>query len=170
MVRTGNFDYDLAVNAEGAGRLMQRCQRAKAFLHVSSAAVYEYAEGRPVAEGDPLGDNHRVMMPSYSICKIAAETLVRFQAQQLGLPTTIARFSVPYGDNGGWPWYHLMMLNAGHPVPVHPHAPNHFNLIHEDDYIAHIPRLLEIASVPATTVNWGGECVGIEEWCRYLGI
>ena len=32
-----------------------------------------------------------------------------------------------------------------------------------------VPRLLGVASVPATTVNWGGsEGVSIEDWCTYL--
>jgi nucleoside-diphosphate-sugar epimerase len=110
------------------------------------------------------------MMPTYSICKIAAESMARFAAREYDLPTTIARFSVPYGDNGGWPWYHLMMMKAGVPIPVHPDAPSVFNPIHEDDYIAQVPRMLEIASVPATIVNWAGnDLVSIEEWCAHLG-
>ena len=60
-------------------------------------------------------------MPTYSICKIAAETMARFAAREWNLPTTI-------------------------------------------------PRMLEIASVPATTVNWAShEMVSIEEWCAYIG-
>ncbi len=169
VVKTGDFDYDLAANAEGAGRLMAHCRKAKAFLHCSSGGVYEYAGHKPLKETDPLGDNHRSMFPTYSISKIAAETVVRFAARQWELPTTIARFSVPYGDNGGWPWFHLMMMQAGAPIDLHPESPNVYNPIHEDDYIAHVPRMLEIASVPATTVNWGGEPVSIEEWCEYLG-
>jgi nucleoside-diphosphate-sugar epimerase len=170
VVRTGNFDYDLAANAEGTGFLMAHCRNAKAFLHCSSGAVYDYAGHKPIAEGDPLGDNHRGMMPTYSICKIASEVVARFGARQWELPTVIARFSVPYGNNGGWPWYHLMMMKAGQPVPVHTDAPSLFNPIHEDDYIAHIPKLIEIAEVPAKIVNWGGsEVVSIEDWCAYLG-
>ena len=49
-----------------------------------------------------------------------------------------------------------MMMQAGIPIPVHPDAPNLFNPIHEDDYVAQIPRMLEIARVPATIVNWAG--------------
>jgi nucleoside-diphosphate-sugar epimerase len=169
VVKTGDFAYDLAANAEGAGRLVCRCRRAKAFLHCSSGAVYAYAGNDPRKETDPLGDNHRVLFPTYSICKIAAETVVRFAARECNLPATIARLSVPYGDNGGWPAYHLMMLKAGAPIPVHPEKPNVYNPLHEDDYIAQVPRLLEIASVPATTVNWGGEPASIEEWCELLG-
>jgi hypothetical protein len=63
-----------------------------------------------------------------------------------------------------------MMMKAGQSIAVHPERPNLYNPIHEDDYIAHLPRLLEIADVPATTVNWGGsDAVGLEEWCGYLG-
>jgi nucleoside-diphosphate-sugar epimerase len=86
------------------------------------------------------------------------------------VPTTIARFSVPYGNNGGWPFFHLMMMKSGTPIPVHPDAPNLYNLIHEDDYIAMIPGMLKIADVPATTINWGGsEATSIEDWSAYLG-
>jgi nucleoside-diphosphate-sugar epimerase len=110
------------------------------------------------------------MLPTYSICKIAAETMARFGARQWNIPTTIARLSVPYGDNGGWPAFHLEAMIAGKHIPVHPDKPSLFNPIHEDDYIAHIPKLLAIASVPATTINWGGsEAVSIEEWCEHMG-
>jgi nucleoside-diphosphate-sugar epimerase len=170
VVKSGDFQYDLRANAEGAGRLMAHCRRAKAFLHCSTGGVYQYAAHDPLKESDPLGDNHRVMMPTYSISKIAAESVARFAARQWNLPTTIARFSVPYGSNGGWPWYHLMMMKAGASIPVHPDKPNLYNPIHEDDYIEMIPALLEIASVPAITINWGGsEATSIEEWCAYLG-
>ena len=151
----GSFDHDLAANAERCGRLMYHCRKARGFLHCSSGAVYQYAGNAPRKEDDPLGDNHRVMFHTYSICKITAETLVRFAARQWSIPTTIARLSVPYGDNGGWPWFHLMMMNVEQPIPVHPERPNLYNPIHEDDYIAHIPKLLEIAQVPALTLNWG---------------
>jgi len=169
VVKSGDFDYDLAANAMGAGCLMAHCREAKAFLHCSSGAVYQYAGHKPLKESDPLGDNHRVLFPTYSISKIAAETVVRFAAGQWALPTVIARLSVPYGNQGGWPWFHLMMMKAGQPIAVHPEGPNLYNPIHEDDYIAHLPRLLGSADVPAVTVNWGGsDPVSIEEWCGYL--
>jgi nucleoside-diphosphate-sugar epimerase len=164
-----DFDRDIAANAEGVGRLMARCRNARAFLHCSSAAVYEPTGGRPAREDDPLGDNHRVMMPTYSLAKISAEAVVRFSARHWNLPTTIARFSVPYGNSGGWPWYHLMMMKAGVAIPVHPDGPSLYSPIHEDDYIAQIPRLLEIAAVPATIINWGGhDAVSIQQWCTYI--
>ena len=169
VVKTGDFAYDLEANAEGAGRLMSHCRSARAFLHCSSAGVYEYAGHTPLVETAPLGDNHRAMLPTYSLCKIAAETVVRFAAREWQIPTVIARFSVPYGDNGGWPWFHLMMMRSGAEIPIHPETPNLFNPIHEDDYIAQLPRLLSLASTPASVVNWGGPQSSIEEWCGILG-
>jgi nucleoside-diphosphate-sugar epimerase len=96
--------------------------------------------------------------------------MVRFAARQWNLPATIARLSVPYGDNGGWPFYHLIMMRNGVEIPVHVDQPSLYNPIHEDDVIAQLPRLLEIAAVPATVTNWGGsDAVSVEEWCEYLG-
>jgi nucleoside-diphosphate-sugar epimerase len=165
-----DFDADLSANAEGVGRLMDRCRGAKAFLHCSSTAVYEPAGHRPLSESDPLGDNHRIFLPTYSIAKIAAEAVARFCARAFQLPTTIARLGVPYGDNGGWPAFHLAMMIAGKPIPVSSEAPNRFSPIHEDDFTAQIPGLLDAASIPATIVNWAGsEVVSIEEWCAYFG-
>ena len=169
VVKTGDFAYDLAANGEGVGNLMSHCRSAKAFLHFSSTAVYEYAGQEPRSEDAPLGDNHRVMFPTYSISKIAAETVCRFVARQHDLPTTIARLSVPYGDNGGWMYYHLLMMQQGIAIDLHPDKPNFYNPIHVDDYIEKIPYLLGAASTDATTVNFGGsQKVSIEQWCAYL--
>jgi UDP-glucuronate 4-epimerase len=170
VVKSNRWEVDLRGNAEATGLLMAHCRSATAFLHCSSTGVYQHAGSHQLVETDPLGDNHRVIMPTYSIAKIAAETVARLGARQWDLPVTIARLNVPYGDNGGWPAFHLAMIEAGQPVPLHPDRPNTFNPIHEDDIIRMIPRLLEIASVPATTVNWGGsETASIEEWCALLG-
>jgi UDP-glucuronate 4-epimerase len=170
VVKSNRWEIDLAANAEAAGLLMAHCRGATAMLHCSSTGVYEPAGIRPLAETDALGDNHRVIMETYSIAKIAAEVVVRTCARLYDLPTTIARLNVPYGDNGGWPAFHLAMIEAGQPVPVHPDRPNRFNPIHEDDIIRMVPALLDAAAVPATIVNWGGtEAVDLEQWCAYLG-
>jgi len=169
VVKSGDFAYDLRANAEGVGRVLSRCRRAAAFLHCSSTAVYQPAGHAPRREDDPLGDHHRVMMPTYSIAKIAAESVARFAAREFGVPTIIARLGVPYGDNGGWPWFHLMMMKAGAPIPISRDAPSAYSPIHEDDYLRMIPDLLDHASLPATTVNWAGsEVMSIEEWCSHL--
>jgi UDP-glucuronate 4-epimerase len=149
---------------------MAHCRDSGALLHCSSTAVYAPAGHTLLTEDHPLGDNHAAFMPTYSICKIAAEVVARTVARSFGIPTTIARLNVPYGDGGGWPAIHLEQVLAGTPIAVSPDAPNTFNPIHEDDILAMVPRLLEIASVPATVVNWGGsEAASIEEWSAYLG-
>ncbi len=167
--RSNKFDYDFAANAEGVGFLMARCRGAKAFLHVSTTGVYEYRGHEPRKESDPLADNHRVMSATYSISKIAGERVCMFAARQFGIPTTIARLCVPYGDVGGWPYFHLMMMKSGAPIEVHPERPNYYNLLHVDDYIEKIPRLLAAASPDVTLTNFAGAPrVSIEEWCGYL--
>ncbi|MCJ7436214.1 MAG: NAD(P)-dependent oxidoreductase [Acidimicrobiia bacterium] len=164
-----DWDRDLAANGESIALLMARTT-PKAFLHCSSTAVYQHVgPTHPLVETDPLGDNHRMMFPTYSLAKISAEVVARAAARDHGVPTTIARLNVPYGDNGGWPGWHLEFMKAGHPITLHPQRPNLFNPIHEDDIFATVPRLLDAASVPATIVNWGGEPASIEEWCGLMG-
>jgi nucleoside-diphosphate-sugar epimerase len=170
VAKSGKWEKDLAANAESVGLLMAHCPDAKAFLHCSSAAVYDPPDDEPRNERTALGDNHKSMLPTYSISKIAGEVVARSMARALGVPTTIARLNVPYGDNGGWPFYHMEMMLAGVPIPVPPGGPARYNPIHEDDVIAMLPRLLEVASVPAVTVNWCGEqTVSLQDWCMHIG-
>ncbi|WP_431235295.1 NAD-dependent epimerase/dehydratase family protein [Mycolicibacterium psychrotolerans] len=170
VAKSGRWDKDLAANAESAGLLMAHCRSAKAFLHCSSGAVYDPPGDEPRTERTVYGDNHKSLLPTYSITKIAGETVVATMARALGVPTTIARLNVPYGDNGGWPYFQMEMMLSGMPVPVPPGGPAVYNPIHEDDIIAMIPKLLAVASVPATTVNWGGDqYVSVQEWCTFLG-
>jgi nucleoside-diphosphate-sugar epimerase len=170
VAKSGDWDKDLGANAESVGLLMSHCRNVKAFLHCSSAAVYDPPDDEPRTERAALGDNHKFLFPTYSISKIAGEVVARSMARSLGVPTTVARLNVPYGDNGGWPFYHMEMMLAGIPIPVPPGGPARYNPIHEDDIIATIPKLLEVASVPATTVNWcGDQTVSLQEWCAYVG-
>lgn len=170
VAKSGNWDIDLRANAESVGLLMAHCRNTKAFLHCSSTAVYDPPDDEPRTERAALGDNHKPMFPTYSISKIAAEVVARSTARILGVPTIIARLNLPYGDNGGWPYFHMEMMLAGMPIPVPPGGPARYNPIHEDDIVAAIPKLLAAASVPATTVNWAGaQTVSLQEWCAYLG-
>ena len=169
VVKSGKWDRDIDANVVATGLLMRHCRAAETFFHCSSTAVYASAGREPRTETDPLGDNHKVIFPTYSITKIAAETMVRFGARAYGIPATIARLNVPYGENGGWPAFHLEMLLAGTPVPVHADSPSVYNPIHDDDILASLPSLLAAATVPATIVNWAGQQqVSVEEWCTEL--
>lgn len=164
-----NFDADIARNAEAVGLVMRRFAGARAFLHCSSTAVYAPKPGTPVVESDPLGENnHRNLMPTYVLSKVAAEAVARTCARLYDLPTIVARLGVPYGDNGGWPMWQLLMAQNGIEVPVGPGG-GRYNPIHEDDIARTVPLLLEHASVPATIVNWAGsETVSIAEWCAEM--
>jgi len=165
-----DFDLELRSNAESVGLLMGHCRNAKAFLHVSSGAVYQADGHNLLTETSALGDNHRVMFTTYSVGKIGQEAVVRYAARQFNLPTVICRLNVPYGNNGGWPFYHLLMMQNGMDIPVHVDKPNMYNLFHEEDIVRSIPKILETASVPTNIVNWcGDELISIEEWCAYIG-
>jgi len=165
-----DFDKTITTTVEGLGLLMGHCRNAKALFHCSSIAVYQSKGHMPLKETDPLGDSQRVITPSYSICKIAAEAMARFIARHWNIPTVIARLSVPYGSNGGLPYLHMETILMDQPIVVHTNKPSLFNPIHEDDIIGTIPGLLNATRVPATIVNWGGtEQVSVEEWCEYIG-
>lgn len=171
VAKSNDWDLDLLANSGGVAWLMEHHQRATAFLHCSTTAVYKPMGHHVFTEEDPLGDNHAVwpFLRTYSICKIAAEATARWGAQRFDLPTSIARLSVPYGDGGGWPAIHLEMMRNGDAIPVHRDAPSVYHPLHEDDIVAMVPGLLAAAATPATIVNWGGdEAVSIEEWCGYL--
>jgi UDP-glucuronate 4-epimerase len=164
-----NFDTALAVNAEAVGLLISHVRSARAFLHCSSTGVYQPAGERAVREDDPLGDNHRALLPTYSISKIAAEAVVRTCCRLFELPSVIARLNVPYGNGPCWPAMHLEMILSGQPVEVLPGGPSFYTPIHTDDVVRQVPLLLGAASVPAVTVNWAGpDAVSVQEWCGYL--
>jgi nucleoside-diphosphate-sugar epimerase len=174
VVKTNKWDVDMDAQVGGVSALMEWASGAgaKAFFHCSSGAVYKEEPHVAHAEDAPLGDNHEVFefLRTYSISKIGAEAAARYGAKRYNLPTTIARLNVPYGDDGGWPAIHLEMLIGGMAVPVHTDAPTSYNMLHADDIVATVPKLLALASVPATTLNWANdEVVSIEEWVAYLG-
>lgn len=173
VVKSQRWDLDLRANAEAPGLLMAHVRPA-AFLHCSSTGVYDPAGPTLLDERAALGDNHRPIMPTYSITKIAAEEVVRTMCRHLEVPTTIARLNVPYGvgPDGtprGWPAFHLAMMEAGMPIPVDADRPNFFNPIDLEDIAATVPGLLAAATVPATITNWAGvEQVSLEEWCEFI--
>jgi nucleoside-diphosphate-sugar epimerase len=165
-----DFSSALGSNAENLGLLMAHYREAGAFLHCSSTGVYQPNGSHPMREDDPLGDNHRVLLPTYSISKIAAEVVARLSSRLYGLPTIIPRLNVPYGDAIAWPSMHLEAILAGQPIQVLPGEETVYSPIHSDDIIRQIPLLLDAAAVPAVTVNWAGpDVVSVQEWCRYIG-
>lgn len=173
VLTTQRWARDLRGNARGVGLLMAHVRPGR-MLHCSSTGVYRPAGATVLDEDAPLGDNHAAIMPTYSISKIAAEEVVRTMAAHLGTATTIARLNVPYGvgpdgSPRGWPAFHLAMMAAGEPIPVHPDRPNLFNPIDLRDLAATVPALVDAATTDVTTVNWAGtEQVSLEAWCEHL--
>jgi nucleoside-diphosphate-sugar epimerase len=165
-----DFPSALAANAENLGLLMAHYRDARAFLHCSSTGVYQPDGAHPMREDDPLGDNHRALLPTYSISKIAGESVARLCSRLYQLPAIIARLNVPYGDCIAWPSMHLECILAGEPIQLLPGERSVYSPIHSDDIIRQIPSLLGAATTPATTVNWAGpDVVSVQEWCAYLG-
>jgi nucleoside-diphosphate-sugar epimerase len=166
-----DFDFAIAANAEGTGLVMQHCRKAKAALIMTTSSVYRPHEDPWFAykEMDPLGDGRLPIVPTYSISKIAQEAVARTYARTLDLPTVITRINCPYGFNGGMVVNYLDAIVAGRPVTLR-WDPNPYSPIHESDVFNHLPALLDVASVPATIVNWGNdEPVAMQDLCRFIG-
>jgi UDP-glucuronate 4-epimerase len=158
------------VNAQATGRLIAGCARRsgselRGFVFCSSGSTYQYQGRHPLREGDPPG----VHLGLYSLSKIAGEAVARFSAAQYAVPLTVIRIFSTYGPLGGAPADRLDRILAGKDVVLHPDRPNNYNPIFEDDYVRLGIKALEVASLPALTVNWAGsETVSAEEYCEFL--
>jgi len=165
-------DDAMTGNAEGTGFLMARYAGAKAFFHMSSASVYRPQDDptQPVAEDAPLG-GVSTYSPHYSMSKLVSESVVRFQARALDLPTVIARLDVAYGTrgHGGLPMVLYELMKHGMAFVKQADAESHCTVIHEDDIATQVEALLAHASVPATIVNLAGDdVVTLEEIITYI--
>ncbi len=164
-------DYDgaIRVNAEGTGLLLSHCRHVEAALVMSTVSVYKPHPDpwHLFHEDDPLGD---IMLPfarSYSVSKIAEEAVARFCAREFSIPITIARMGASYGPRGGLPVFAMQALAVGKSFTTR-WDPCPYSPIHDDDILAQVAPLLEVASVPATIVNWAGdEAASIQEIVAY---
>lgn len=168
----GDFDRAIGANCVGAGMVMTRCCRAKAFVYVSTVGVYSrLTPEHPHQESDPTGGDATHWTPTYGISKVAAEGTVRAYCRTLGLPTTIARMNVGMGPTGwgGMPVRYFRMMLAREPLHVPRDHDTYLNPIHADDITRQVPLLWEVAAVPATIVNWAGdETVTERELIAYI--
>ena len=165
-------EVGMSQNAEGSGFLMQRYKDAKAFLHMSSSSVYKVAPSStdPIREDNELG-GYAVYSPHYAMSKLATESVVRFQARALGLPTIITRLDVAYGSrgHGGVPMALYQMMKRGMSYTRAEAGESYCSLIHEDDIVEQVQNLILRAAVPAQIVNLGGDDVAsVEEIIAYL--
>jgi UDP-glucuronate 4-epimerase len=91
-------------------------------------------------------------------------------SEQFKIPLTIIRICSTYGPEGGTPCDRLEMMLQKKPIRLYPDKPNNYNPIYEDDYVELGIRAMEVASIPAITVNWAGsETVSVEDYCAYMG-
>jgi UDP-glucuronate 4-epimerase len=158
------------VNAHAPGRLMYHCRGCHGFVFCSTGSIYQYQGRRPLKETDPPGVPQQGRYESYSFSKVAGEAVCSWISRQFGLPLTIIRICSTYGPEGGAPADRLARMLRGKPIRLHPDAPNNFNPIYEDDYVALGIRAMEVAGVPPVVVNWAGsETVSAEEYCAYMG-
>jgi nucleoside-diphosphate-sugar epimerase len=165
-----DYERALRVNAEGTGFVLEHCRGAKAALVMSTLTVYKPHEDpwHPFTEADPVGDQLLPQGLPYSISKIAEEAVARYCARSFDLPVTIARMGSAYGERGGLPLFHLGALLAGEPVHLR-WDPLPYSPIHDDDIAAQLEPLLDVATVPATIVNWcGDQPVSAQEWTAHF--
>lgn len=171
--RRGPDEFRAAVqaNAIGAGRLLQRCRRAKAALVVSSTAVYSPRGDvfHAFAEDDDIGRAWAPWAPTSPVSKVSLEAVARFCAEAFSLPMSIMRLSTCYGPAGGMPVHNMDQVVAGETIRTfsdpYPHS-----VIHFDDMTDQLEALLDAASVPANIVNWcGDEVVTQRHWCELAG-
>lgn len=171
----GADDHHTAVevNGECTGLLMQHCRNAEAFVFVSGAVVYKpLTPDHLHKEKDPFG-GVATYAPDYPSGKFAGEVAARTACRMLNLPTTIARMNIGYGvtGHGGMPVMCYELMRAGQPIPLPIGHENYGSPIHQDDIAEQgSGPLFDIASVPATIVNWGGnDVVTQREYCDYIG-
>jgi len=176
-----DFEWLVDVSCRAIARLMTHCRRARAFTHLSSVAVYGRLEiGHLYKETDPIwGLSSATFAPTYAAIKIASEAAVHTLAHALQLPSTIARVNMQYaggpgtsqsGARAGVPGQYYEAIRAGRPISVRPNGDDISSLIHIDDLVRQAPMLWDIARVPATLVNWGGDdAVSAREVAKYIG-
>ncbi|HEY1445476.1 MAG TPA: NAD(P)-dependent oxidoreductase [Acidimicrobiales bacterium] len=158
------------MNSQASGALLYHCRTAKGFVFCSTGSIYQYQGRRPLTESDPPGVPRLDAYGNYSFSKVAGEAVCTWVSREFKVPLTIIRICSTYGPEGGTPADRFERMLAGKPIRLHPDAPNNFNPIYEDDYVALGIRALEVAGVPPVVVNWAGsETVSAEEYCTYMG-
>jgi UDP-glucuronate 4-epimerase len=166
-----SLEHSLRDNVEGTALLMNHCRNAKAFLHVSTVAVYSQSDDpahRYREDVDPIGGG---ALGYYSGAKTAAEGAVRAMARILGIPSVMCRLETPYGryGDGGLPIKHLRQLIHRKPIRLSKSQPFYGTLLHEDDLVAFVRPSLNIAGVPAMAINWGGDdVIRAEDYIDYM--
>ncbi len=103
-----NYDYLPAsefqeVNVEGSRKLINALRECRVgqFIHISTVGVYGPTGLTPVCEAGASGENLSV----YESSKLESEAISTKSCQKQGIPLTILRLGLMYGEgmNYGWP-------------------------------------------------------------------
>ena len=154
-----DFDASIRENAEGSALLMRHVCDARAFLFISSLAVYAATDDKSYrkAEDFQLGQ-HKRFAPTYSIGKIATEAVVRSLARVYNLPCTIGRLGMNYGI--GCPGVVDELIKgviSGKPFTVPPRGLVYCGLVNNSDIIDQLETFLNVAKVSTEIINWIGD-------------
>ena len=123
-------------------------------------------EGRRSSRGSPPGGSSRPTRcrrsrPSPSCGRLPVSTGFPPSSLASTWPTATASPGPPSTSSPSW---------RVTPIPVPSGDDVLYAPIHTDDIARQVPLLLDVAAVPAVTVNWAGpDVVSLREWCRYLG-
>jgi nucleoside-diphosphate-sugar epimerase len=169
-----DLETGLRQNADATGLLFNHFRSAKAWLYVSTAAVY-WDHPDPwyaYRETDRCGGSARVTArTAYGISKFAGEAVARTLSRIHGVPLTVARLNWPYGPSGRGGLLGLVTswVAAGQPVPHSPDWDLVGSPIHQDDLADQIGPLFAAATVGGTVVNWSGdETIVVEDVAAWV--
>lgn len=168
---SGEFRKAIHVNAIGPGHVLKRCQNAKSALIISAATLYSIHEdpGYAYREEDDIGFARAPWGPSSPVSKVTLESTARFCAEAFDLKTTIVRPAVPYGCTIDMVTSIIHAVVNDKPV-LCVHNPQPLSLIHIDDMAEQIAKLLDVATVPATILNWASdEVMTVQEIAAQVG-
>lgn len=157
--------HTFQVNVQGTGRLLEHCRNVKTFVFCSTGGVYAH-QSHPKRETDDYG----VLIPAYSLSKIAAEQLVTYLATTHRIPTIILRIGAVYGPDASGPMVRIDRMLRGKEVWVNPAEPRQASVMWVDDAVRLGIKALEAGQVPPVVTNFSGDDpVSIDEYVTYAG-
>ncbi len=158
-------------NVEGPGLLFQHCRKARATLVMSGMGVYSPNEDpwHAYTEVDPVGRGSTFFAPTSPASKAGIEAVARFCARAFDMPIVITRLNTYNGPDVAMPAQIIRAVRDGQTI-TSPSNPCPHTPIHIDDMKWQLEAMLNLASNPATIINWcGDETVPVQEWARMAG-
>lgn len=161
----------LRTNVEGPGLLFQHCRKAKKTLVMSGMGIYSPHDDpwHPYTESDPIGRASTSYAPTSPASKAGVEAVARFCARAFSMPIVITRLNTYNGTTHSMPAQVIRAVRDNKTVHA-PSDPCPHTPIHIEDMKWQLEAMLNLASTPATIINWcGDETVPVQEWARLAG-